>query len=630
MTTCLYGPLAYIALYFALVLVEFAVRADITRMSETIASESRFISYIEYVATSSLPTVGYLAIAMIVGSMVIPLSAEFAGMLMPSDVARGLSSFYSGMMEKTDKYINEAASLAKQAVGVAKGDVAMAQADKEVKKATQELDFTQPEDYDAPKATNNYAEELADRFWSDRIQETEGNDVDEYDSAIEQMDEYIESVEKGEDKEFMQRYHRRAEDNMRLTEIMDKGLLADSRFSEKDELTQFLKRNGIEDEYTDMRKAVSEYEKTKTQEASDKVRKAKQTLVDKVMTILVGRVETMDKQSVMSWGRAAWRSADHAIAEELMGGDINEEERLMAATQDAEAYEAAVAEGHGDDFIRLRESRKIENQRLVEMTMNGRAPFYLFNGDIDERDKFLKSQGLYAAYRRAEKLMEKSENQSYKSVNKFRSAHSRKVAKYKSELYSNAAERIFKRISEECRDRLWERGAARGSADGHYNTKLRSQYRGLHNIRDGWSIRDGRVQTRVEDNMQVFLGAFLFGRDNMLYQMPSYYWMMKKDGQRERFAQQLAAGQTARNEGTLVEYAQKMIDYHSEEAFNKRVAAGEEPSPGTPDYDRAVGMRKFYQALWSRIQVQPETLQVAVEQFKWSKLDLQDKMDYTD
>lgn len=123
-TVSLYGALGYFFMNCGLVIIEYALDADIELLRETLSSEEPFMSYLRFFSDSATGTLGVYLIALLTGAMLMSTVPEVATWIFPSAMFRGAGYFYSGMHSA----VRESATLA--AVVVTAGVAGVAAASK--------------------------------------------------------------------------------------------------------------------------------------------------------------------------------------------------------------------------------------------------------------------------------------------------------------------------------------------------------------------------------------------------------------------------------------------------------------------------------------------------------------------
>ncbi len=488
----LYGPLCYLGMIFALHLVTFALKGDISRMTETLGSEADLWSYIEYVSTGSFMTIGYYCIALVVGTAVIPLAVEFAGMALPADVARGATSFFSGMQGKVNMAVEETEKAVKTVVIAAAtagaGAAAESAAEKEVAKAAENIDSLRPEDSWADDGPDDdigsRAESFADRFWQQRMQEADDEQA-AMQQALDDMDEFIRKAEAENGEEFVRRFQQRSLENAELYSIVCGKDAGRQIFPDEEKKMQFLDKMGLK-ELHDKRLELVDKAVKKEENGDDATAEwAEYDYFDMlykeraaaIFDMRDGRSVIRDEDRVTM---EAQRAADRICAEEMLHDDGTQDsraarERAETAAEDLAAFRRAEAEGRGDEYMRIREERIRENHILAELAETGTVGLHWFGGSVAARGQFLAAHGLKDVVRKAEKMQRLAEKS-------YRSAH--KTARKDMQRYYNrvgaardkAAADITRRIAEECRDRLYARGITRQFATAGYRNRFGGRY----------------------------------------------------------------------------------------------------------------------------------------------------------
>lgn len=491
-SVCLYGPLCYLGMIFALYLITFALRGDISRMTEALASETNLWSYIEYVSTGSFMTIGYYCIALVVGTAVIPLAVEFAGMVLPADVARGATSFFSGMQGKVNMAVEETEKAAKAVVVGAftagAGAVAETAAEKEVTKAAEKIDKMRPEEAWTEEAvdgyTDNQAESFADRFWQQRMQEADDEQA-AMQQALDDMDEFIRKAEAENGEEFVRRFQQRSLENAELYSIVCGKDAGRQIFQNEEQKKRFLEKMGLADLY-DKRMELVDKAIKKEQKGDDATAEwAEYDYFDMlykeraaaVFDMRDGRSVIRDEDRVTM---EAQRAADRICAEEMLHDDGTQDsraarERAGTAAEDLAALRRAEAEGRSDEYIRIREERIRENHMLAELAETGTIGLHWFGGSVAARNQFLAAHGLKDVVRKAEKMQRLAEK-NYRSAHKTGRKDMQRYYKRIGAARDKAAADITRRIAGECRDRLYARGITGQFATAGYRNRFGGRY----------------------------------------------------------------------------------------------------------------------------------------------------------
>lgn len=491
-SVCLYGPLCYLGMIFALYLITFALKGDISRITEALASEANLWSYIEYVSTGSFMTIGYYCIALVVGTAVIPLAVEFAGMVLPADVARGATSFFSGMQGKVNMAVEETEKAAKAVVVGAftagAGAVAETAAEKEVAKAAEKIDKMRPEEAWTEEAadgyTDNQAESFADRFWQERMQEADDEQA-AMQQALDDMDEFIRKAEAENGEEFVRRFQQRSLENAELYSIVCGKDAGRQIFQNEEQKKQFLEKMGLADLY-DKRMELVDKAIRKEQKGDDATAEwAEYDYFDMlykeraaaVFDMRDGRSVIRDEDRVTM---EAQRAADRICAEEMLHDDGTQDsrsarERAGTAAEDLAALRRAEAEGRSDEYIRIREERIRENHMLAELAETGTIGLHWFGGSMAARNQFLAAHGLKDVVRKAEKMQRLAEK-NYRSAHKTGRKDMQRYYKRIGAARDKAAADITRRIAGECRDRLYARGITGQFATAGYRNRFGGRY----------------------------------------------------------------------------------------------------------------------------------------------------------
>lgn len=616
----LYGPLAYIAMYFSLILIEFAVRGDIARMQDTLNDGNTLLSYIAYVGTSSIPTVGYYLIAHLIGTAAIPLSVELASFFIPADLGRGATKFFAGMQQHVNEVERAAEKTAKKAVAsVATGGagaVAETMAEREVAKAAEELAEHTAEHTAGSMAGGaadsvswgTDAESFADRFWHDKLNEATGQDAD-IEASADEIDEYIRAVEEGKDAEFLQKLRERIDDNARLLAIVRLGYLPDSLFASDAERDAFLKRHKLEELWGKARRASEEAQAIEEQQADEldatsggggssrtsggdsraeqlweQSRTASQGMAAQASAVLESR-RLFGLMHDFDWRKEAERAADRAFADQQLGSHVSQSERIEAAEEDLRAYQRAQQAGFGDEYMRIREQRFNDNRILHELA-GGRSINEFFIADRAGRKAFLQRHGLYKAYRRAEKLQRKAD--------KLRPGSRWFRRMYP--VFTYNAERINRLIAGYCADIVHARGLAGISGQDSYAEGLRDRYRPLSSGAGAWfrrQTRDEQVQ-RITQSMNSFMQCIEQDRWEWLRFVPWFRHMMRSAKQSRRFFDRLDEYERRRQSPSEDEvlYLDGLID-----ALDA-AGVGKAPKPKS--------QREFERGFWGYIKDHPD------------------------
>ena len=491
-SVCLYGPLCYLGMIFALYLITFALKGDISRITEALTSEANLWSYIEYVSTGSFMTIGYYCIALVVGTAVIPLAVEFAGMVLPADVARGATSFFSGMQGKVNMAVEETEKAAKAVVVGAftagAGAVAETAAEKEVAKAAEKIDKMRPEEAWTEEAadgyTDNQAESFADRFWQERMQEADDEQA-AMQQALDDMDEFIRKAEAENGEEFVRRFQQRSLENAELYSIVCGKDAGRQIFQNEEQKKQFLEKMGLADLY-DKRMELVDKAIKKEQKGDDATAEwAEYDYFDMlykeraaaVFDMRDGRSVIRDEDRVTM---EAQRAADRICAEEMLHDDGTQDsrsarERAGTAAEDLAALRRAEAEGRSDEYIRIREERIRENHMLAELAETGTIGLHWFGGSVAARNQFLAAHGLKDVVRKAEKMQRLAEK-NYRSAHKTGRKDMQRYYKRIGAARDKAAADITRRIAGECRDRLYARGITGQFATAGYRNRFGGRY----------------------------------------------------------------------------------------------------------------------------------------------------------
>lgn len=491
-SVCLYGPLCYLGMIFALYLITFALKGDISRITEALTSEANLWSYIEYVSTGSFMTIGYYCIALVVGTAVIPLAVEFAGMVLPADVARGATSFFSGMQGKVNMAVEETEKAAKAVVVGAftagAGAVAETAAEKEVAKAAEKIDKMRPVEAWTEEAadayTDNQAESFADRFWQQRMQEAD-DEQEAMQQALDDMDEFIRKAEAENGEEFVRRFQQRSLENAELYSIVCGKDAGRQIFQNEEQKKQFLEKMGLADLY-DKRMELVDKAIKKEQKGDDATAEwAEYDYFDMlykeraaaVFDMRDGRSVIRDEDRVTM---EAQRAADRICAEEMLHDDGTQDsrsarERAGTAAEDLAALRRAEAEGRSDEYIRIREERIRENHMLAELAETGTIGLHWFGGSVAARNQFLAAHGLKDVVRKAEKMQRLAEK-SYRSAHKTGRKDMQRYYKRIGAARDKAAADITRRIAGECRDRLYARGITGQFATAGYRNRFGGRY----------------------------------------------------------------------------------------------------------------------------------------------------------
>lgn len=491
-SVCLYGPLCYLGMIFALYLITFALKGDISRITEALTSEANLWSYIEYVSTGSFLTIGYYCIALVVGTAVIPLAVEFAGMVLPADVARGATSFFSGMQGKVNMAVEETEKAAKAVVVGAftagAGAVAETAAEKEVAKAAEKIDKMRPEEAWTEEAadayTDNQAESFADRFWQQRMQEAD-DEQEAMQQALDDMDEFIRKAEAENGEEFVRRFQQRSLENAELYSIVCGKDAGRQIFQNEEQKKQFLENMGLADLY-DKRMELVDKAIKKEQKGDDATAEwAEYDYFDMlykeraaaVFDMRDGRSVIRDEDRVTM---EAQRAADRICAEEMLHDDGTQDsrsarERAGTAAEDLAALRRAEAEGRSDEYIRIREERIRENHMLAELAETGTIGLHWFGGSVAARNQFLAAHGLKDVVRKAEKMQRLAEK-NYRSAHKTGRKDMQRYYKRIGAARDKAAADITRRIAGECRDRLYARGITGQFATAGYRNRFGGRY----------------------------------------------------------------------------------------------------------------------------------------------------------
>ena len=535
----LYGPLTYIALYFTLFLIEFAIEGDIMRMEAALNSGADLLSYIVYIGTGAIPTVGYYFITMIIGTACIPLSVELSSFFIPGDVGRGATKFYAGMEQHFNEAVQKTAEQGKKAVvavvTAGTGAAAESMAEHSVEKAAKELasDTAMHTAMEAGVAdtfdmgSDLTAESFADRFWRDKLDELTGTEED-LDTTAEEIDAYIKAVEEGKDADFLMRLRERIDDNARLLAIFRLGYVPDGLFKSETERDAFLSKHKLDGWFKAAQDAQQSAEDETAAQGDEELiaahweaaHTANQQMADTAGAILAER-KLHDMVEQTDWRKAAERAADRTFADELKGGKGNTAERIKAADEDLEAYTRAVQAGYGDEYIRIKEQRMDENRKLSEHAQ-GVSAVQLFGIFEKERNAFLKQFGLLKAFRRAEKLQRKADNLRPDGL-MYRRMHP---------IYEQKADEIRRMIAEYSRDILYARGITSVPEGRAYGQPLQDKYSSINGGRIPWFDRlykRGEEVRRCITDSDYFFRKLVDGGHNTLMRIPWFRLLVCKD-----------------------------------------------------------------------------------------------------
>lgn len=531
-TVSLYGPITYIAMYFALLLMEVSVNADILRMKETLDDGNTLLSYIVYVGTSSIPTVGYTVIVMLVGTACIPLCVELASFIIPGDVGRGATKFYSGMQQHLNQAIDDTVDKAKKAVvaiaTAGSGAVAEGIAEHSVSKAAEELATETAAHTAAESAATGAdttgmagtmadmdAESFADRFWHDKMDEL-NDEEDELDATAEEIDAYIRAVEEGRDDAFLARLRERINDNAKLLAIVRLGYVPESLFATEAERDAFLKKFKLDGFFRIAKEspekaaqpATGGDHNNRTAGHWESARVANRQLVDTAGAVLAER-KLYDMAGGSDWQTEAERAADRTLADELRSSQKDMDQRIHAANEDLEAYSRAQAAGKGDQYIKVKNQRLDDNRKLWELAQ-GTTPTQLFGIYDKERDAFLRRFGLYTAFNRAEKLLRKADKLKQGDL----------LYKHMQPAYQHKAEEVRRLMGGYCRDILMARGILDANEGQAYGRSLRNRYGGCASAWFAREFRRDKECQRCVNDSAHFFHRLIEGRHRMLMRIP--------------------------------------------------------------------------------------------------------------
>ena len=569
----LYGPLTYIALYFALFLIEFAIEGDILRMEEALADGAGLLSYIVYIGTGVIPTVGYYFIAMIIGTACIPLCVELSSFFIPGDVGRGATKFYAGMEQHFNEAVQKTVETGKKAaVAVATagvGAVTEAMAEQTVKDAAADLakDTAAQTAMDTGVADaidmggNMDAESFADRFWRDKIDELTGEEED-LETTAEEIDAYIKAVEEGKDADFIRRLRERIDDNAKLLAIFKFGYVPESLFRTEAERDEFLRKHKLEGWFKTAENARQSAEAEAAGNNDEELvagqweaaHTANRQLADAAGAILAER-KLHDMVEETDWRKAAERAADRTFADECKGNQGNMAERMQAADEDLEAYTRAVQAGYGDEYLRIKEQRMDENRKLSELAQ-GIPPVQIFGIFEAEKKAFLKRFGLYNAERRAEKMQRKADNLKpngwmYKKMHP---------------VYEQKAAEIRRMMAEYAKDILYARGVTAVPEGNAYGQPLQDKYKSIKGGRTRWFDRlykrneEGRRCTTDSD---YFFSKLAGGNHRLLMRIPWFRNFVGKEARNSSiFDKSKIYSAFIKEEARKMSLFEQMVTYH--------------------------------------------------------------------
>lgn len=417
------GTVAFIALTFVLVIMEHGVKTDVDSYTEIVNSDPEWYNWLWHCITSFAASIGIYVTTLFVGVGVMATVFELATFVFPTQALRGLSSFFSGVWNKTeDMTVKAGDKIAKKAVKAmanAGGAVTGAVVTHVIDKATEEAEGSLHEnapmgpegemrngrttgefegrsnsyedhrdsstDSTADKSTYS-AHRWADRMWQEKIAMDKQNRQQwmnaRMKAAGQDLDELLKAQSEGRMDEFMKNRSLRLAENRILYEIMLTGHAGLHLFAgDRKAREAFLKKHGLydavslsekmQDKAENMKPGNSAFKQNVRNKRFASAAELDRHIAEKVRDILAARGIHEGGFSVgMEDGMPSFNRTHPEGTRRPAPGDrgfenVNDQmqrgwfRRMSANTQNRqmlmrtlEAYEMALAEGRGDEFIR--------------------------------------------------------------------------------------------------------------------------------------------------------------------------------------------------------------------------------------------------------------------------------------
>lgn len=333
------GPVSYLALTFALIILQFGVKVDVQTYSEIASQDAAWYEWVAHCIRSFAGSVGMYVVALFTGIAATSVVFELASMVFPSQGIHGVAMFFQAMYQQGKNTAMSAGHTAyrqtSDQVDKARGrhQVSSIYDDAEKTKASLHLD-----DEMGPEGTirdgrstgeikghsNSYDDHIrssgdsgmnagtaaahrwADRMWRDKMdRNSRSRRKDNWQTsrlrdAEQDLEQYLKAVGEGRGDEFIRHITERAQDNRILLEIERTGHVSIHLFG-GDEIKRdnFLRRHGLYEAFHKAQKFNEKAEKMRTghNRRSGMVKNARQQaaqdlellITEKVRDILAAR-----------------------------------------------------------------------------------------------------------------------------------------------------------------------------------------------------------------------------------------------------------------------------------------------------------------------------------------------------